>query len=136
MTHVWSFHGILALDNIPENIDGGIGFNSNTRLHALLVNVADQLLGTGTSGGIFIGGIGRSDRGNSSLVVEAVKVATGLLKFADPFVRLKQSKECQWGARDVSGMRRVQQLTSIIIIWQSKVPRPQGSDGRSTQPRI
>lgn len=88
MTHVWSFRGVLALNNIPQHIDGGIGLNSNTSLHTLLMNIANQLLGASASGSFFIGGIGRRDGGNSSLIVETVEIATGLLKLADPFMGL------------------------------------------------
>jgi hypothetical protein len=87
-THVWSFRGVLALNNIPQHIDGGIGFNRDTSLHTLLVDIANQLLGTGTSGRFFISRIGGRDGGNRSLVVEAVEIATGLLKLDDPFMRL------------------------------------------------
>jgi hypothetical protein len=88
ITHVWSFRGVLALNNIPQHIDGGIGLNRDTSLHTLLVDIADQLLGTGASGRLFICRIGRRDGGNRSLVVEAVEIATGLLKLHDPFMRL------------------------------------------------
>lgn len=88
MTHVWSFGGVFALNNIPQHIDGGIGLNGDTSLHTLLVDITNQLLGTGTSGSFFIGRIGRGDGGNSRLIVETVKIATGLLKLSDPFMRL------------------------------------------------
>lgn len=88
MTHVWSFGGVLALNNVPQHIDGGIGLNSDTSLHTLLVDIANQLLGASPSGSFFIRRIGRGDGRNSRLIVEAVKIATGLLKLDDPFMRL------------------------------------------------
>lgn len=57
------------------------------------MNVLDQLLGARASGGFLIGGIGRGNGGDGSLVVEAVQIATGILEFTDPFVRL-ESEYC------------------------------------------
>jgi hypothetical protein len=88
MTYVRSFGGFLALNNIPQHIDGGIGLDRDTSLHTFLVDITNQLLGAGTSGSFFIGRISRGDGGNSRLIVEAVKIATGLLKLPDPFMRL------------------------------------------------
>lgn len=97
VTHVWSFGWVLALNNIPQHIDGGIRLNGDTRLHTLLVDITNQLLGASPSGSFFIGRFGRGDRGNSRLIVEAVKIATGLLKLSDPFMRLTRSEV--WSAR-------------------------------------
>lgn len=93
LTHVGSLSGVLALDNIPEHVHGGVGLDRDTSLHTLLVDVLDQLLGARASSGFLIGGIGRGNGGDSSLVVEAVQIATGLLELTDPFVWL-QSEDC------------------------------------------
>lgn len=52
------------------------------------MDVFDQLLGVCPGSRLFIGRLGRGNGGDRSLVVKAVQIATGLLKLADPFMRL------------------------------------------------
>jgi hypothetical protein len=87
-THVWSLVHIGAIEDIPENINGSIGLDGDTGLHALLVDVLDQFARRSAGGGGFVGGIGRGDGGDGGFVVEAVEIAASLLELVDPFVRL------------------------------------------------
>jgi hypothetical protein len=95
-THVWSLSGVFTLKNIPEHIDRCIRLNSNTSLHTLLVNITDQLLGAGTIGSLFIGRVGRGDGGDSRFIVETVKIATGILELANPFMGLQRRQYVSW----------------------------------------
>lgn len=91
-TYVGALRDLRALDDVPQHVDGGVGLDGDTGLHALLVDIADQLAGAGAVGGCLVGGIGRGDGGDGCFVVEAVQVAAGLAELADPFVRLRQKK--------------------------------------------
>lgn len=86
-THVRAILLILSGQNIPQHIDGGIGLNGNTGLHAFVVDKPDQLAGArGPGGGVC--GLGAGGGVDGGLVVEAVQIATGLLEFPYPFMRL------------------------------------------------
>lgn len=104
-THLWSLTQIRAVEDIPENINGGIGLDGDTGLHALLVDIFDQFARRCAGGGGFVGGIGCGDGGDGSFVVEAVKVTAGLLELVDPFVRLLNGWWLVWRNADSGGWR-------------------------------
>ena len=85
--------------------------------------------------------------------MEGVEIAAGIFEVLDPFLGLGMevwlakglagkeagASECVCHGLRVcnaegleGGFGKVLMLTSAIIIWQSKVPRPLGRDGRST----
>lgn len=94
----------------------------------------DQFAGArGAGGGVC--GLSAGGGVDGGLVVEAVKIATGLLEFPNPFMWLGMERI---SLRLRSGCQKTDRarLTSAIIMWQSKVPRPWGSVGRLTCERI
>lgn len=87
-THVGALVDVFTVEDIPENINGGIRLNCNTGLHTFLVDIFDQFTRTGTGSSGFIGRIGRGDGGDGSFIVEAIEIATGFLELVNPFMRL------------------------------------------------
>lgn len=78
-------HLILVgvLENVPENVDGGLGLNGNAGEQALVVDELDQLLWVGFGVRHARGAVG-GRRVDGRFVVEAVKVAAGRLELAHP----------------------------------------------------
>lgn len=88
ITHIRTLLLVLIRQDIPEHVDGGIGLDGNSSLHALLVDIADQVLGAGLGGCGVVGGTGGGGGGNGGFVVEAVKITAGVFEVLDPFVGL------------------------------------------------
>lgn len=87
-THIRAILLILGSQDIPKHVDWCIGLNSDTGLHAFIVDKPDQFAGTrGTGGGVC--GLGAGGGIDGGLVVEAVQIAAGLLEFPNPFMRLE-----------------------------------------------
>ena len=86
-THIGSFLVVCGCKDIPEYVNGGIGLNGNTGLHALFVDKPEQLPRACRTSGL-VRRIRTRSRAHSSLVVEAVKIATSFFEFPDPFMRL------------------------------------------------
>jgi len=87
--HVWPLVQLRAVENVPQYVYRGVRLDGHAGLHALVVDVLNQLAGTGARGRGLVGGIGRGDGRDGRLVVEAVQVAAGLFEILDPFVRLR-----------------------------------------------
>ena len=86
-THIWHFFLVWVLKDIPQDINLGAWLDSNTSLHAFVVDELDQLLGRCFLVRACRGFFGSSGR-YSSFVVEAVQIAPCLLELTDPFLRL------------------------------------------------
>ena len=84
------------------------------------MDVPDEFSGAGPKLRSLLGTLGR--RRVSRLIVEAVKVAAGLLELLDPFLGLVMSERCQLMSRIMA----TGAITSAIIMWQSNVPFPWG----------
>lgn len=89
-THIRTLLLVCRRKDIPEHINGCIGLNGNTGLHALLVDKPEQLARACRTGSL-VGRFSARRRVHSSLVVKAIKIATGFLEFPDPFMRLMVS---------------------------------------------
>jgi hypothetical protein len=101
------------------------------------MDVPDERLGVRLCLGRLLGALGIA--GERSFVVEAVQIAASFLELLDPFLGLAVDLDCQLnrpalvffpthhqvstGSRKIRGPAGVW-LTSAIIMWQSKVPRP------------
>lgn len=85
-THIRPLLRILALDELGQDLDAGHGLEGDAGEQALVVDVADQVLGVGGGVGRALGALGGAREGG--LVVEAVQVAAGLLELLDPFLGL------------------------------------------------
>lgn len=87
-THIWSFVDVFGCEDIPENVDGGIWFDSDAGLHTQVMDIACQFPWVCFAGCFGVGGGFGGGRGDSSFVVEAVEIAAGLFEILDPFLRL------------------------------------------------
>lgn len=90
-TYIRPFLLVFVFQDIPEDVDGGIRLNGNARLHALVVDIADEFLRACQTAGLLVFWGHCSDGGDGGLVVEAVKIASGGLELLDPFMGLWRS---------------------------------------------
>jgi hypothetical protein len=70
--YIRSFLLILVFKDIPQDVDGGIGLDGNARLHALVVDIADEFLRARRTSGLFVFRGRSGDGGDGGLVVETV----------------------------------------------------------------
>ena len=86
-TYIGDLFFRLVLQDFPQDVDGSPGLDGDAGEHAVVMNVAHELLRTCLRVGVVFRLLrcGRFERG---LVVEAVEVAAGLLEFLDPFLGL------------------------------------------------
>ena len=78
---------LRIVHDIPENIDGGVGLDGYARQHFLFMHVVDHLFWAGLGLGLIgrvLGGCG----GDGGFVMEAIEVASSLLKVLYPFLGL------------------------------------------------
>lgn len=99
VTHIRPLNLLLALEDLPQHVNGRIGLNGDSGMHALLVNIPDEFARASLARGGVVGGLCRGGGGHGGFVVEAVEVATGGLELLDPFLGLyisqqKQSVSC------------------------------------------
>lgn len=144
-----------AVEDVVQHIHWRPWLDGDAGQHVALVDVADELARARLEGRRLGGGLGGS--GVGSLMVEAVEVAAGGLELLDPLFGLGGWLCVLVGSftiallavekREERGLRRRrgagveergpgEELTSAIIMWQSKVPLPNLASGVSTWPRI
>lgn len=99
-THIRHRILILIIQDIIQHADVRLRLDGDSGAHAEAVDVLDELLGVGlfVAGGF--GGVGGGGV-DGGLVVEAVKVAAGLLEVLDPFLWLLELvswlfMSCKW----------------------------------------
>lgn len=86
-THIRTLLVVLCCQDIPQHIDRGIRLDSNTGLHALVVDKSDEFARACRTGRL-VGGFSGRGGIDGCFVVEAVEVASGFLEVPNPFMRL------------------------------------------------
>lgn len=90
MTYIRNLLFDRILKDLPKHVDGSAGFDSDTRLHPMLMDEPNELLRRGLRVG-FCGGRVRGCAVDGGFVVEAVEVAAGFLEVLDPSFGLEHS---------------------------------------------
>jgi len=84
--HIWPLLLVGTFQNFPQNINGCVWLDGNTRQNPLLMDIPDQRLGVCLLVGFLLRALGRAGKG--SFIVEAIKIGARVLEFLDPFLGL------------------------------------------------